>query len=181
VITALERVAIVVAALALAIGVIALLSGSLFTGSDKAAVNNAVAGPGIAVRDLGHASLPVHHPHIAYDSNPPTSGPHAPEIVRRDGALLDSDQVLQALQAGDVVLMYGTPRAPVRLRALAHALAPPFSPALAASGQAVILARRPGVTGVIGLAWAHLILVSAPNDPRLRAFANFWLGRGASG
>lgn len=127
-IIALERVAIVVAALALAIGVIALLSGGLFTGSDKAAVNSTVDGPGTAVRDLGHAALPDHHPRIVYDSDPPASGPHAAEPVRRDEARLDDDQLLQALQVGDVVLMYGTPRPPVRLHALARALAPRFSP-----------------------------------------------------
>jgi len=117
---------------------------------------------------------------VPYDSNPPTSGPHAPEPVLRDATRLDDDQLLQALQAGDVVFIYGTHTPPAGLRALANALAPPFSPALAASGQAVILARRPGVKGIVGLAWTHLTRAQTTNDPRLRAFANVWLGRGAS-
>jgi hypothetical protein len=178
--TALERVAILVAALAVAVGVIALLSGGLFTGSDKAAVAGAATGPGQAFADQGHAVLPSRHPHIAYDSNPPTSGPHFASPITRDQAALDDDQLLTALQAGDVVLMYGSPAPPAGLPALARALAPPFSPALAAGGQAVILSRRTGIAGVVGLAWAHLLRVSAPDDPQLRAFANFWLGRGAS-
>ncbi len=177
--TALERVAILVAALALSVAVIALLSGGLFTGSDKPAVAGATSGPGQAFRDLGHAALPFRHPRLSYDSSPPTSGPHAPERVMRDGGRIDDDQLLGALQAGDVVLMYGTAAPPPGLQALAGTLAPPFSAALAAAGQAVILARRPGVTGVIGLAWTRLVRVARPGDPRLRAFANFWLGRGA--
>ena len=40
--------------------------------------------------------------------------------------------------------------------ALALSVAGPFSPALAAAGQAVILARRPGTTGLIGLAWTRM-------------------------
>lgn len=177
--TALERGAIVIAALALAIGVIALLSGGLFTGSDRGAVAGTTSAPGVAFRDLGHATLPRHHAGVAYDSRPPTSGPHASEPVRRDRTRLSNDQLLTALQAGDVVLMYGTRRAPVGLEALAGSLAPPFSAALASSGQAVILARRRGLAGLVGLAWAHMVRVSAADDPRLRAFANFWLGRGA--
>ena len=44
---------------------------------------------------------------------------------------------------------------------------------------AVILARRPGTGGLIGLAWTHMIKVGQAKDPRLREFAAFWLGRGA--
>jgi hypothetical protein len=177
--TALERVAIVVASLALSIGLIALLSG-YFTGHDPAGVAGALSGPGQAFPDLGHAALKPGQPHPAYDSDPPTSGPHVPQPVGRDEAPLSNDQLLQALQTGNVVLMYGGRTAPPELVNLARALAPTFSPALAASGQAVILARRSGTPGVTGLAWAHMIRVAAPSDPALRSFAGFWLARGAS-
>ena len=40
-------------------------------------------------------------------------------------------------------------------------------------------ARRPGTAGVIALAWTHMLRVATPTDPALRAFAQFWLGRGA--
>ena len=63
-------------------------------------------------------------------------------------------------------------------RALCGALA---LAALAAAGQAVILARRPGTVGVDGLAWAHAVSVREPGDPGLAQFAQFWLGRGAPG
>jgi hypothetical protein len=65
------------------------------------------------------------------------------------------------------------------LPTLAREVAGPFTPALAASGQAVILARRPGTAGLIGLAWAHMLRVSTPEEPPLRQFLQFWLGRGA--
>jgi Protein of unknown function (DUF3105) len=178
--TALERVAIVVISLALSVGLIALMSG-YFTGHDPAQVSVAPSGPGQGFPDLGHTALRPGQQRPAYNSYPPTSGPHLPQPVSRNGARLSDDQLLQALQAGNVVLMYGGPSAPASLRSLARAVAPPFSAALSASGQAVILAWRPRTSGVIGLAWTHLIRAQNAADPELRAFASFWLGRGAPG
>jgi hypothetical protein len=178
--TALERVVIVGASLALSIGLIALMSG-YFAGHDPAGVTGSVSGPGQAFRDQGHAVLPPGTARPRYDSSPPTSGPHLAVPVQRDGSALSDDQLLQALQTGNVVFMYGTRAAPAGLPSLARALAPPFSPGLAATGQAVILAYRSGIAGLLGLAWAHLVRVATPADPLLRSFGNFWLGRGAPG
>ena len=177
--TALERSAIVLASLALSIGLIALLSG-YFAGRDRADVTGAVAGPGQAFADLGHAVLRPGQRRPVYDSDPPTSGAHVPKPVFADNAPLNDDQLLSALQTGNVVILYGGHMAPAGLPSLARALAPPFSRALADAGQAVIMARRAGTTGLIGLAWAHMVRVSAPTDPPLRSFVNFWLGRGAT-
>jgi Protein of unknown function (DUF3105) len=176
--TTLERIAIVLASLALSIGLIALLSG-FFAGRDQAGVSGGQLGPGEAFADQGSALLAPGQPRPAYDSNPPTSGAHFPKPVLRDGAPLTDDQLIQALSLGDVVIMYGGSAPPPGLRTLATGLASPFTPALAATGQAVILSRRPGTTGLIGLAWAHMLRVAAPQDPLLRRFAAFWLGRGA--
>jgi hypothetical protein len=96
-----------------------------------------------------------------------------------DRARLSDDQLLAALATGDVVYMYGTRTPPPGLAALAAQMAPPFTPALAATGQAVVLARRPATTGVVALAWAHLLRAPDAGDPALRAFTQFWLGRGA--
>jgi hypothetical protein len=176
---ALERVAIGVASLLLSVGLIALLSG-YFAGKDPANVTGTATPVGEQFRDLGHAALKPGQPHPAYDSNPPTSGPHVPEPVRTDEARLSDDQLLQALQEGNVVILYGTRRPPPGLTGLAQKLAGgPFSPSLAAAGQAVILAHRPGTTGLVGAAWAHLVHVSAPNDSLLQSFVQYWLGRGA--
>ena len=174
----LEWMAIVVASLAIAFGAIALLSG-FFAGRDQPGVSGSGTVPGATFRDLGNAMLRPGQPHPAYDSNPPTSGAHVPEAVTGDNLVLNDDQLLQALALGNVVIEYGSSSPPNGLQALARAVSAPFSPALAASGQAVILARRPGTPGLIGLSWTHMLQVSAVNDPLLRQFAQYWLGRGA--
>jgi hypothetical protein len=176
----LERVAIVLASLALSVGLIALLSG-FFASRDQAGISGGAAGPGQEFRDLGDAHLRPGQPRPVYDSDPPTSGAHLPVAVLRDRAHLSDDQLLEALALGDVVLVYGGAEPPPGLASLARAVAAPFTPALAAAGQAVILARRPATAGVIGLAWTHMVRVATPRDPLLGQFARFWLGRGAGG
>ena len=89
--------------------------------------------------------------------------------------------LLEALRAGNVVLVYGSPRPPEPLRTLADEVAGPFDPALASAGQAVILARRPGTRGVSALSWSRVLRAASATDPRLRDFAEAWLGRGAAG
>ncbi len=176
----LELAAIGIASLVLSIGLIALLSG-FFAGRDQAGVSGAGSVAGQTYADLGHAALKPGQPRPRYDSNPPTSGAHIPEAVVRDGVPLNNDQLLQALELGDVVIFYDTRTPPPGLAALARSAAPPFSPALAATGGAVILAPRPGTRGLVGLAWAHLVNVRGVSDPALGQFASFWLGRGAPG
>jgi hypothetical protein len=176
----LEWAGIALASLAVAFGAIALLSG-FFAARDQAGVSGAGSVPGLTFADLGHAHLSPGDPRPRYDSNPPTSGAHVPEPVGANGQQLSDDQLLEALELGDVVVMYGTTVPPPGLRSLASSLAAPFTPALAAAGQAVILARRPGTPGLIGLAWAHMVRVARPGDPLLRSFIAYWLGRGAPG
>lgn len=176
----IERLLIVLAAVAIWVGVIALLSGGLLGGRDAPGVTGPGTGPGIRYHDQGDALLRPGEPRPAYDSDPPTSGPHLTAPVTADRATLSDDQLLQALAAGNVVLLYGSERPPAGLRALADSLAPPFTAALAQSGAAVILARRPGTTGIIALAWAHLLHVGTASDPALRRFAAYWLGRGTA-
>jgi hypothetical protein len=175
----IERLLIVVAALAIAIGVIALLSGGLLAGRDSPGVSGSDTGPGVAFPDQGNVTLKPGQARPRYSSAPPTSGAHLPAATDRNGAQLSDDQLLQALSVGDVVLMYGTHKPPAGLAAVARAVAPSFTPALAATGQAAVLAYRPGTTGVLGLAWAHMVHVRSPTDPTLRSFAQYWLGRGA--
>jgi hypothetical protein len=175
----LERVLIVVCSIVLSIGLIAVLSG-YFAGNDTAGITGSTVGPGQAFRDLGDTHLPPGRLQPPYDSNPPTSGPHVFDPVRTDGAALNDNQLLTALEQGNVVIVYGTRSPPPGLRALAESvMAGPFSPSLASTGGAVILARRPGTSGLVGLAWAHMVQVDSPAEPLLRQFAQFWLGRGA--
>jgi len=176
--SAVEWVVILLVSLAIAAGAIALLSG-YFAGNDTPGVSGASSVPGIAVKDLGDAHLKPGQTPPRYSSNPPTSGSHVPVAVRQDGAVLSNNQLLEALELGNAVLVYGSSAPPAGLEAVARANASPFTPALAAAGQAVILARRPGTQGVVGLAWAHLIHVAGPTAPSLGRFVQYWLGRGA--
>ncbi|MDQ6744732.1 MAG: DUF3105 domain-containing protein [Actinomycetota bacterium] len=178
--TALERVAIALASLALSVGLIALLSG-FFAGRDQAGVSAGAAVIGRAVPDLGHAHLRPGELRPVYNSEPPTSGAHIPEPVVHDGAMLGDDQLLQALEVGDVVIAYGTPQPPPGLARLARQLSDSFTPQLAAAGQAVLTMRRPRTGGLIGLAWGRMVRVSSPSDPQLSKFAEQWLGHGAPG
>jgi hypothetical protein len=175
---ALERVAIGVASLALSFGLIALLSG-FFAGRDQAGISGNGAPVGQAFRDQGHAHLAPGELHPGYDSDPPTSGAHVPQTVFRDESELTDDQLLESLEVGDVVIVYGGPHPPPGLAALSQKLGGAFKPSLAAAGDVVILARRPGTAGLIGLAWAHMVRVASPSDPMLSAFVDYWLGRGA--
>jgi hypothetical protein len=177
----IERVAIVVASLLLSVGLIILLSG-YFAGRDQAGVSGGSSGPGQAFTDLGHRTLAPGQPRPRYNSDPPTSGAHVPAAVTRDEVALTDDQLLQALQVGDVVIFYGSPptrRPPAGLEQFARTQAPPVTAALAATGDAVILAPRPGTAGIVAVAWAHLLRVQQPSDPALRQFIGYWLGRGA--
>jgi hypothetical protein len=174
----LERLLIVVAAFAISIGVIAVLSGGLLAGRDDPGVSAGQSGPGTQFRDQGNLHLRRGELRPVYDSDPPTSGPHIPEAVVTDRSELSNDQLLEALELGDVVFMYGTPQPPGGLAAIAEMVGGRFTPALAASGQAVILARRPGTRGVVALAWTRMLrTLSAPD---LRNFAQYWLSRGAT-
>jgi hypothetical protein len=176
----IERTAIILISIVVSVGAIALLSG-YFAGNDQAGITGNASGPGLTFRDLGDQLLPPGRLQPPYNSTPPTSGAHVPESIKHNGLVLNDNQLLTALSLGDVVIDYGGRTPPHGLQALANGIAGPFTPSLAADGQAVILARRPGTRGLTGLAWTHMITVNAASQQILGEFAKFWLGRGASG
>ncbi len=100
-------------------------------------------------------------------------------VVTSDRQPLSDNQLLTALALGDVVIMYGGHAPPAALVTLADSVAGPFTPVLAAAGQAVILSRSAGLSGVVGLAWTEMVRVKEAADPLLERFAAYWLGRGA--
>ena len=149
---------------------------------DEAPVSQPPRGPGQEFPDQGSRELrPGQRPSVPYNSDPPTSGPHVRLLPRAQGQPLSDDQILSAIAAGNVVLLYGTEPPPPALRALAAEVGEPFDPALLNAGQVVVLGRRPGTRGVVAVAWRRLLRVAGPEDPGLREFADFWLGRGARG
>jgi uncharacterized protein DUF3105 len=176
----LERGAIVIASLAVSIGIIALLSGGLAGGRDQPGISVPGGGvPGRAYADQGDRHLAAGAPRPRYDSDPPTSGAHRPVAVIHNGAAISEDQLLQALSLGDVVFLYSSAAPPAGLQSIADQVAPRFTPALAAVGQTVILARRPGLSTIIAVAWDHMLRSDSAEE--LRAFAGHWLGHGAAG
>jgi hypothetical protein len=165
----LERVGGILLGVAALVGVVALL-----TTRDRSTLR-APSGPGIQLPDLGNSRAAPPSPGAA----PPASGPHAPVPVQRDGVRLSADQVLRALELGDVVLVYRSPSAEPVLRALADTAAAPFSPVLAAAGDAVVLDHDPRYRGVTALAWRHVLHARSAADPALGGFVSYWLGLGA--
>ncbi len=175
--TALERLAIVLASFVLSVGLIAVMSG-FFQGKDQPGVSGSGPAIGQQFPDLGQAHLQPGELRPPYNSDPPTSGAHVPLAVLRDASTMTTDQELEALELGDIVVAYGDPRPPQALRELQQAVSGPFNPALAAAGQSVILWHRPGTNGLLGLAWTRMLHVRTAGD-LLKQFTERYLGRGA--
>jgi len=173
-----RRALVVLLGVALAI---AALGGLMFflASRENAEVDAPSRAPGEAQRDLGARHLPAgEHVPLENLTDPPTSGPHHPRAIERDRATLDPNQILHALELGNVILFY-EPGAPAgALQAIQRDLTGPFDPELAAAGQAVILAPREGSRGVTAAAWRRLARGVTPQAAR--AFAEHWLGRGAA-
>lgn len=174
----LERIGIGVAALTLAAILIALLSG-YFTSHDQGAVNGSVAAVGTKLPDQGNGLLTAGQPRPRYNSDPPTSGPHARVAITGEYEAFSDDQILTALAAGDVVVLYGSKQPPPGLTKLLAPLTAPFTPALAAAGQAVILGHEPHLQGVVALAWSRILRQRKPDGTTLTEFVDRWLGFGA--
>jgi hypothetical protein len=135
-----------------------------------------VSGGGVLEPDRGSAHADGPRTPASPPDDPPTSGPHRPDQVTRDRTELTDDQLLEALHLGNVVLTYPTAQPPAALTSLQQDVSGPFDPAVAAAGQAVILARRPGSKGIVALAWRREL---RSDDPaQLRAFADAWLAQG---
>ena len=176
----MRRLATLLAGAVLVVGGVAVLL-LVFTARDDAQVSGArpAAGPGELQPDLGARHLPAGE-HVPLDglTDPPTSGAHHPRLPTGEGEPLSPDEILHALELGDVILFYDTPRPPAALRVLQRDVSGPFDAEVAAAGQQVILARRPGEPGVTAAAWRRLLRTDDPADPRLREFAEAWIGRG---
>jgi hypothetical protein len=158
----LRRAALVVVGIVLAVAGLAVVA-LIVSSRDDSGVAGTVEGPGQAQPE---------------GADPPASGPHKDELVTRDRTTISDDQLLQALQLGNVVILYDGARPAPALVRLQRDVAGPFDAELAAAGQAVILARRAGAGPATALAWKRILRASDPADPALREFAEFWLGRG---
>jgi hypothetical protein len=168
----LTVVAIVALAALACVGLITLLAGR-----DSSQVSG-TSGPGTLEPDRGSQKLGADSPQTPASppDKPPTSGSYHAAPVTRDQTELSDDQILTALALGNVVIFYDEGKAPVSVQ---HDVSGAFDPALAEAGQAVILAKRPGIGDVQALAWRRRFVAKGPDDPRLRPFAEAYLGQGA--
>ena len=156
-----------------------------FNARDDAGVGgSAPAGPGELQPNRGSRHLEsTQHVPLESLTDPPTSGAHHDRLPSREGRL-SPDEILHSLELGDVILFYDAKRPPAALRALQREVSGPFDAEVAAAGQQVILARRPSrpPTGAVtAAAWRRLLRADDPADPRLREFAEAWIGRGVGG
>ena len=162
-----------VVAVGVVLAVAALIGLVLLLGSrDDPEVAGAPAGPGQLQPDRGSG----HDRAAEVTDEWPTSGPHRPELVTRDRRRLSDDQILHALELGNVVILYDAPDPGSVLEAVQREVAGPFDAEVAAAGQAVILARRAGADQATALAWRHVLRSADPDA--LREFAEAWLGQG---
>ena len=169
-------------ALAILVAVAAVVGLLLFVQSrDRSTFGGATgdSAPGRLLPDQGHEHR-APPAGFKYATAPPASGPHRPIPIRAESPLSRA-QVLHALESGDVVLFYNDRADEPKLRAIADDISGPFDPTLARAGQAVLVEHRPHTRGVIALAWRRMLTASSASDSRLHAFAEAWLGHGASG
>ena len=162
-----------------AAGVLVAVAGVIgltlaFNARDDPEIARAPDGPGELQPDRGS----VHDAAAQVSDEWPTSGPHREELVTRDRRRLSDDQILHALELGNAVILYDAPDPGTALARVQEQAAGPFDAELAAAGQAVILARRPGAGAATALAWRRVYKTDDPLDPRVGEFAEAWLGRG---
>jgi hypothetical protein len=82
------------------------------------------------------------------------------------------------VRPGNVVLLHSDERLTLDLRRLAERIAGPPDPALTAAGQAVLVQQRPNLdVPVTAVTATRMLEASGPQDPALRAFVEYWLGR----
>jgi len=102
-------------------------------------------------------------------------GPAGPGVPRAPGAR-------PVVAAGNVVLLHGDERLTSALRELALDTGGPSTPSLVAAGQAVTVRRQSGLrVPVAGLASDRRVDADGVDDPRLREFIEYWLGRRDAG
>ena len=157
----------------------ALIGIALFASSRDRSRVAAPEGPGEALVNqcAEHRRPPAG---FRYATEPPASGPHRPRLPAGEERRLSDDELLHALELGNVVVTYEGARPPRALETLRAEVAGPFDVELAAAGQAVLLVRHPAADGITALAWARRLRTRDAADPALRDFVEHWLGQGAA-
>jgi hypothetical protein len=128
----------------------------------------------------------AHHappPGFRYSSSPPTSGPHRVVKIPGDGHRLSRDQLLSALELGNVVLLHPPGPVPPALLGVQRAEANgPTTVARSREGSAVIIGTFPGTGAkIVALSCGRMLRAASPRDPRIDTFASRYLQDPACG
>lgn len=91
------------------------------------------------------------------------------------------DETDERLAAGNVILTYRRKADGAKLRALAEDIAGPPDKTLEEVGQAIIVLARPNQSAgqVVGHALNRRLVVETADDPQVRSFIEYFLGRAA--
>ncbi len=82
------------------------------------------------------------------------------------------------VKPGNVLLLYGRAALARPVRSMAWEISGPPDSALAAAGQAVLVrSARGGDIEILALSATRRLEADSADDPDLRAFVEFWLGR----
>lgn len=129
--------------------------------------------PGESVETLGNEHIAsVNAEHEAYNTDPPTSGPHTEEMapwgVSR-GPIADENQI-HNLEDGGVVIQYGDGVEPGKVRALAT---------IAGDYERVILAPRTTLPEdqIAVTAWGRIMRLNSVNEDKIRDFITTFEGQ----
>jgi len=105
------------------------------------------------------------------DATVPRTTESGPGVARPAGAA-------PKVRPGNVVLLHSDERLTLALRRLAENIAGPPDPAVTQAGQAVLVQQRPNLQApVTAVTATRMLEASGPDDPALRAFVEYWLGR----
>jgi hypothetical protein len=99
------------------------------------------------------------------------------DIAGNERLIVGAIEAARAAEA-QLVLLFSDERLTSDLRELAERTAGKPDPALEAAGQAVLLDRRPNMkVPVTAVTSKRLLQAAAPDDAKLQAFIEFWLGK----
>ena len=127
--------------------------------------------PGVQMPDQGNLHIPsTDSPHVSYNSDPPTSGPHLPYIAPWGVHTRPIDRELQVhnLEDGGVVVQYNCecPDVATKLKAIVQRY-----------DKHVILAPYPGMKTKIALtAWTRIDTMEELDEARVKRFIDAYIG-----
>ena len=88
------------------------------------------------------------------------------------------EQTSRTLRQGNVIITFADPADEDAVRTVAEEIGGPPDQALVHAGQAVMVRRDAGGSGIEALAFKRRLRASGTDDPKLRAFVEHFLGRG---